>query len=157
MKNEREKRKQRVAAPLHKSGEYKILPEFHICWEKAWCRAQEEARSYAEIHLANLKDYCEDVADLEIPIVNERNEISIFSLGLIRLKVGKSIQAIAEAKKGLKLFHGPPWAKEVLRVHRELQSVSFERRDTGETFISYGALKVHSLLSDRQFEKMDSF
>ena len=111
-----------AALLLHDSGEYKVKPEYDICWEKAWLKAQREARSYAAKYRDNLLKYRDSASLLGIPKAGRNKDarkiVSIFSLGLLRMKVGKGIQMMASGdRSGLRQSHAPQWAKEVTRLH----------------------------------------
>ena len=78
-----------AALKLHDSGEYKVKPEYDIRWEKAWLKAQREARSYAANYRDNLLKFCDSASLPSIPRAGKdkdaRKMVSIFSLALLRM------------------------------------------------------------------------
>lgn len=167
-----------AALRLHESGEYKLLSKYDTCWEKAWFKAQREARSYGAIYRDNLLRLCNCGTLPEIPKAQRdtRRMISVFSVALLRMKVGKGIQMMASGdRSGLRLSHAPQWAKEVTRLNRKLKRMnSVSSNDRGEldledeanvegmngdieTGIQFGNLLVARLLTEEEEDKLDDF
>ena len=101
-----------AALKLHDSGEYKMKPEYDICREKAWMNAKREARSYAANYRDNLLKFRDSASLPGIPKAGRdkdaRKIVSICSLALLRMKVGKGIQMMASGdRSGLRQSHAP--------------------------------------------------
>lgn len=113
--------KRHAAATLFDSGEFKTRSDFDVCWEYAWSKAQRTSRSTATSMRKKLVAFRNDATLPQIPPRKrgtERKKISVFSFALLRMKVAKYLQKLAEGdRSGLRLSHGPEWAKEVVRLN----------------------------------------
>ena len=129
-----------AALKLHDSGEYKVKPEYDICWQKSWLKAKREARSYAANYRDNLLKFRDSASLPDIPKARRdkdaRKIVSIFSLGLLRMKVGKEIQMMASGdRSGLRQSHALQWAKEVTRLHRKLTHIHSSNNEDAELIL----------------------
>lgn len=162
--------KQLAASQLFESGTFKTDPEFDVCWEKAWFRAQREARTQTAICIANLRDYVELSSLPDLPqkpwTGEEGRRISVFALSLLRVKITKDFEKAADGNgRQMRHAHASLWEKEAIRVNGEFKGALKNMESLGDgnnslpeaTEIPMGLLKVHRVMTVSEVEKLEGF
>lgn len=159
-----------AAQLLFDSGDFKTNPVFNTCWINAWIAAQKNARMIAVAMRKKLLTFRND-ADGELLAIPPKSkgeqwkEISVFAFALFRMKVAKFIQKQAEGdRSGLRLSHGPEWAREDIRLNETLLGVergqetdldSQASDEVRDAKVSYGGLVIVRIITGTERDDMN--
>ncbi|KAI0559133.1 hypothetical protein FGB62_167g09 [Gracilaria domingensis] len=150
--------RRKAAQHLLLTGIFKKEEEFDLAWIAAWKAVRRKCRAQFGIYIPYMKDAgFQNLPQLPSAVLSAeaKRVISVYSLGLLHMKVGKHFQELFLGdRSGLKSAHGPEWAEEVRRLNRTLKAQVNDLGKDGE-MVQFNGLLVKELPTEQEVQRLE--